>query len=267
MSGQLLARRAKERRDARLGLIATSVILLSVVGAYEVATDLGHFLDPLLFPGLSKTIPAIGPSLPKLLKGLESSVALLIPSYLLALTLGIAIGVATGMHRTVRVALLPLFRAASPIPPTMLVPYAIAILPTFWLSSAFIVFVAALWPVLMGTIHGVTLIEPRWIDNARCIGLKGWPLVRKVIVPAAMPSIFAGASMALIFGFILLTVAEMFGAKSGLGYFIQYHADFADYPKVIVGMVFLSVVIIATMAAFDRLEASMLHWTKNRWER
>jgi len=50
--------------------------------------------------------------------------------------------------------------------------------------------------------------------------------------------------MALIFGFILLTVAEMFGAKSGLGYFIQYHADFADYPKVIVGMVFLSVVIM-----------------------
>jgi len=104
----------------------------------------------------------------------------------------------------------------------------------------------------MGTIHGVTLIEPRWIDNARCIGLKGWRLVQKVIMPAAMPSIFAGASMALIFGFILLTVAEMFGAKSGLGYFIQYHADFADYPKVIIGMVFLSVVIIATMAAFDR---------------
>ena len=113
MSGQLLARRAKERRDARLGLIATSVILLSVVGAYEVATDLGHFLDPLLFPGLSKTIPAIGPSLPKLLKGLESSMALLIPSYLLALTLGIAIGVTTGMHRTMRIALLPLFRAAA----------------------------------------------------------------------------------------------------------------------------------------------------------
>jgi len=264
MNGQLSFKKAKERRDFRLGLLGTSVILLLGVGAYETATDIGHFLDPLLFPGLSKALPELWHSFPKLLRGLRSSMLLFIPSYLLALAFGISIGVATGMNRTLRTALMPLFRAASPIPPTMLIPYAIAILPTFWLSSAFIIFAGAFWPILMGSIHGVLLIEPRWIDNARCIGLTGHRLVRKVILPAAMPSIFAGAGMALVFGFILLTVAEMFGAKSGLGYFIQYYADFADYAKVIAGMLFMSAVIIATMAAFDNLEAGVLHWTKKR---
>ncbi len=67
----------------------------------------------------------------------------------------------------------------------------------------------------MGTIHGVTLLEERYLDNASALGLGGFRLMRKVIFPGALPMIFSGAGMALVFSFILLTVAEMFGAKAG----------------------------------------------------
>jgi NitT/TauT family transport system permease protein len=116
----------------------------------------------------------------------------------------------------------------------------------------------------MNTIHGVVLIEERYLDNARTLGLSGTRLLRRVVFPAALPHIFSGAGMALVFSFILLTVAEMFGAKAGMGYFIQYYADFSDYPKVLAGMLFMSLVIICVMELFDLVQRRSLHWTGKR---
>lgn len=241
-----------------IALLALMVIL------FEGATDLSGWLEPVLFPGLSRILPELGNSLPKLLQGFANSLGLLVPSYLLALVLGIGGGLLLGSSPTLRTTLMPIFRGISPIPPTMLIPYAIAILPTFWLSSAFIIFVGAFWPILMGTIHGVVLLEERYLDNASTLGLRGFRRLRKVVLPGALPMIFSGAGMSLVFSFILLTVAEMFGAKSGMGHFIQYYADFSDYPKVLAGMIFMSLVIILIMELFDLVQRRALHWVNKR---
>lgn len=240
------------------------ILLLALVALFELATDIGGWLEPVLFPGLSRILPELAHCLPKLAQGLVSSLGLLVPSYLLALTLGIAGGLLVGCSTALKTMLMPIFRGMSPIPPTMLIPYAIAILPSFWLSSAFIIFVGAFWPILMGTIHGVVLLEQRYLDNASTLGLKGFRLFRKVVFPGALPMIFSGAGMALVFSFILLTVAEMFGAKSGMGHFIQYYADFSDYPKVLAGMIFMSLVIVVIMELFDFVQRSTLFWTEKR---
>jgi NitT/TauT family transport system permease protein len=247
------------KRYAGPALVIALLVLL-----FEAATDLTGWLEPVLFPGLSKILPALRKSLPKLLAGFGSSMGMLVPSYLLALASGVGGGLLVGSSARLRVLLMPVFRGVSPIPPTMLIPYAIAILPTFWLSSAFIIFAGAFWPILMGTIHGVVHLEERYLDNARALGLRGYRLYRHVVFPGALPMIFGGAGMALVFSFILLTVAEMFGAKSGMGHFIQYNADFSDYPKVLAGMLFMSLVIILIMELFDLVQRRMLHWTGKR---
>lgn len=244
--------------------IGTIVIVILAVSLYELATDLTGWLEPVLFPGLAKIIPEFFKSLPMLFEGLVNSFGLLLPSYFLALTLGISFGLFVGYHPRVRTNLMPVFRGISPIPPTMLIPYAISVLPTFWLSSAFIIFAGSFWPILMGTIHGVVLLEERYLDNAKTLGLSRYRLFCKVIFPGALPHIFAGAGMSLVFSFILLTVAEMFGAKSGMGYFIQYYADFSDYPKVLAGMIFMSSCIILIMGTFDLVQRKALHWTVKR---
>ncbi|GLI39431.1 ABC transporter permease subunit [Geobacter hydrogenophilus] len=242
-----------------------SIVLLAVlVLLFELATDLTGWLEPVLFPGLSKILPELKRSSPKLALGFLNSMGLLLPSYLLALVLGIGGGLLVGSSATLRAMLMPIFRGVSPIPPTMLIPYAIAVLPTFWLSSAFIIFAGAFWPILMGTIHGVVLLDARYLDNASTLGLRGFRLLRKVVFPGALPMIFSGAGMALVFSFILLTVAEMFGAKSGMGHFIQYYADFSDYPKVLAGMIFMSLVIILIMELFDLVQRRALHWIGKR---
>lgn len=240
---------------------------IAIVGTllflYELATAQG-LLKKTLYPRIPEIVTALVSSLPDLMDGLVSSLGLLLPSYLLALVVGIVGGLVVGWYGPVRRNLLPIFRGISPVPPTLYIPYAIAIFPTFWLSSAFVIFIGSLWPVLMGTVHGVVLLEEKYLDNARTLGLSGFKLLRKVVFPAALPMIFNGAGVALVFAFVLLTVAEMFGVKSGMGFFIQHHADFFEYSKVIAGMIFMSTAIILIMVFFDRIQNRMLYWTTKR---
>ncbi len=256
--------RIRKFRDARIATVGATLIFLALLLAYGLLTDVTKTLDPVLFPGWRVILPEMYQSTGELFKGLLYSMRLLLPAFAAAVLAGVTIGVAVGLRPRVQLVLKPLFRALNPIPPTMLIPYAIAVLPSFWLSSAAIVFLGVFWPVLMNTLHGIALLEPRWLDNARCLELSGRKLIFKVVLPGAMPQIFSGIGSGLIFSFILLTVAEMFGAKAGMGFYVQYYADFAEYGKVLGGILFLSAVVIVIMAIFDRIQSKVLFWTRKR---
>lgn len=238
-----------------------SLIIIGLILSYIVVTDILHILDAGLFPSILKIISAAYESRNELVEGVISSSLLLLPSYLLALVLGISTGLVVGWYAALRKNLLPLFRGASSIPPTLLIPYSIALLPTFWLASSCIIFIGCFFPICLGTIHGVVLIEERYLDNAKTLNLKGFRLLHKIILPASLPAIFSGASTALIFAFILLTISEMFGVKSGIGFFIQHYAEFFDYARVLAGLVVVAFFIIAIMTVFDKIQQHMLYWT------
>ena len=85
-------------------------------------------------------------------------------------------------------------------------------------------------------------------------------MVRRILLHGAMPSIFSGAMISLIMSFITITVAEMIAATSGRGQ-IQYHHDqFANYDKVIAGMILIALVVIIIMFIFDRIQQHCLRW-------
>ena len=254
----------QDKRDRRIAAIGTAAVFVGLVALYALLTDVTKALDPVLFPGWGVILPELAKSSGELFKGLYYSMRLLLPSLAAAILAGISVGLLVGMHPKAKLVLMPLFRALNPFPPTMLIPYAIAVLPSFWLSSAAIIFIGVFWPVLMSTLHGIAMLEPRWIDNARCLQLTGRKLIFKVILPGAMPQIFSGIGSGLIFSFILLTVAEMFGAKAGLGFFVQYYADFAEYGRVLGGILFMSTVVVLIMTVFDRIQRRVLHWTQKR---
>ncbi|MDR1921881.1 MAG: ABC transporter permease subunit [Candidatus Adiutrix sp.] len=246
------------------GLFGALVIFAGLILLYSLATDVTGWLDPMIFPGWKSIGPAGYASAWQLLQGLLSSLGLLLPSVGLATLLGVILGVTIGLRPRAQLVLAPLFNAMNSIPPTMLIPYAIAVLPTFWISSAAIIFIGVFWPVLMSTLLGIALLEPRWLDNARCLNLKGRRLIFKVVLRGSMPQICAGVRTGLIRSFVLLTVAEMFGTDSGMGYFVQYYSDYAKYDRVICGMLFLSFVVVALMSLFGHIQNRLLYWTKKR---
>ena len=243
--------------------IGTFCIIAVAVLAYQLATEGFGLLDGVLFPGFSRIIPRTMASLPKLGASFVSSMRLLIPGYLSAAFCGISLGVVIGLNPALNKMLKPIIFALNPIPPSMLTPYLIAVMPTFYLSSAAVIFIGCFWPFLVGTINGIILIDQKHLDNAKILEFKGLKKLFFVILPAALPMIFAGAGTALNFSFILLTVAEMFATNSGLGYFVQYYADFSDYGRVIGGLMFTGLVIITIMFMFEKLKKKMLFWTLN----
>ncbi len=245
------------------GWAGTAIIVAVAVLAYELATDVFGLLDKMLFPGFSRVIPALIDSLPRLLESLGSSMTLLVPGYAAGAVSGILLGLFIGLRPGLNKAFRPIIFALSPIPPSMLTPYLIAVLPTFYLSSTAVIFVGCFWPFLSGTINGISLIDQKYLDNAKVLELTGAHRLFLVILPAAAPLILAGAGTALTFSFILLTVAEMFAVDSGMGHFIQYYADFSDYARVIAGLLFSTTVFVTIMFLYDRLKKKLLFWMLN----
>ncbi|WP_277061090.1 ABC transporter permease, partial [Rivihabitans pingtungensis] len=124
------------------------------------------------------------------------------------------------------------------------------------------VFIGAFWPIFQNSAAGAHALEARWRDNARILGLTGWAFQRQVVFPAALPHIFSGMAVGLGFSFILLTVAELFGANAGLGRFVQYYADFADYPKMVAGILYTGLITWLAMSALDAIKRRALFWVR-----
>jgi NitT/TauT family transport system permease protein len=217
--------------------------------------------NPLL-PAPSIVGQALLDSLPELWKGTVSSFYILLPGYALAVIGGTALGLLAGVLPGLGRAFFPFARVVSPIPPTVYIPYAIAVLPTFRMSAVFVVFIGAFWPVFHNAAIGAQSIEAHYRDNARVLGFTRMESLVRVVFPGSLPHIFAGMGVGLGFSFILLTVAELFGANAGLGRFIQYYADFADYPRMVAGIIYTGAVTWLSMTLLDRLRHRTLFWLR-----
>ena len=240
---------------------ASLIWLLALAAWFAAARYLPLGRNPLV-PSPEVTLRALIEALPELWQGTLSSFSILLPGFALASVLGIASGLAVGSSPRLQRMCFPFARVAAPVPPTVFIPYAIAILPTFKLSAIFVVFIGAFWPIFQNAAAGAHTLEARWRDNARILGLRGWEYQRRVVFPAALPHIFSGMAVGLGFSFILLTVAELFGANAGLGRFVQYHADFADYPKMVAGILYTGLVTYLAMTVLERVKHRALFWVR-----
>ncbi len=243
--------------------IGTIIIVIASLLLYMFATEIKGGLDPVLFPSLSAISLKFTEYQPKLWTSLVSSLKILIPGYFGAAFLGIFFGTIIGMHPKVNKNLQPIIFALNPIPSSMLTPYLIAIMPTFYMSSVAIIFIGCFWPFLNGTINGIVTIDQKYLDNAKVLEFKGAKRLFNILLPAAAPSIFAGGRQSLNLAFILLAVAEMFATNSGLGYFIQYYADYSDYAAVLSGLIFLTIFIVIVMSTYEKFKKKIIFWALN----
>ncbi len=242
--------------------------LFLILGVLLLAWDLliGKLAlsDPFLFPSPGKVFAVFGQDYDIMLGGLISSFTILLSGYFLAVIVAVPLALLVGWRKRAFDVAYPIAKAVSPIPPTVYLPYAIVLLPTFGSASVFVIFIGAFWPIFVGTVHGVFNVDQRIINSARTLGLKEHVMLRKVVLPAALPSIFSGATIALILSFITLTVAEMIAATSGLGWYIEYQHQYANYDKVIAGMILMGISVVVVMWFFDRVQKHCLRWQNSR---
>lgn len=236
-----------------------SIVYIILFG-WELSTAKLNLFDKMLFPPPGMIVSLFIQDFPELMKGLASSMQLLVTGYVLALATAIPLALIIGWRERLYKAVSPLTKVLGPIPPIVYIPYAIGLLPTFKTASVFIIFVGSFWPIFINALNGVFNVEKKIIDSAKVLNVSERTMLFRIILPGAMPSIISGATIGLVLSFVVLTAAEMIGATSGLGWYVKYFSDFADYPRVIVGIIFIGIVIMAITYFFDKAERYLLRW-------
>lgn len=125
----------------------------------------------------------------------------------------------------------------------------------------FIIFIGGFYPILSSSIHGVRSINRTLIDSARVLGASEYQVFRKVLLPAAMPSIINGLRIGLGISWMCLVSAEMLpGSISGVGYLITHAYTLASTDIVVAGMISIGIVGTGMDRVFYFFETRRYSW-------
>ena len=254
-----LARIYREpRRCAALSVITSLVLML--LFAWELAAVNLKIANPILLPPPGEVFEVFVDCRALMFKGVFSSLALLGFSMSTALVSGVILGLAVGLNRFLRDIFLPIAKVLSPVPPIIYSPYAVAVMPTFRGAAALIIVLGIFWPTFMGIINRAFAMDRRIADSARALGLSPAEMIFHVMLPYLFPGIMSGLHVTLSTSFLLLTMAEMMGASSGLGYFIKNYSDYANYTNVIAGIILIGIVVSLLNALLSFAEKRLVKW-------
>ena len=190
-----------------------------------------------------------GVSLLRILQGLGVAIAVGVP-------LGLAMGSIRAFERAVDGPL----QAGRQVSAIALFPVFILFFGIGELSKVVIIFWASLWPVLLSTVAGVKSVDPVLLRSARSMGAKGPTLFRKVILPAAAPSIFTGVRLGAAYAFMVLVAAEMIGANAGLGFLVLNSQEVFAIPRMYASIVALAAFGLGVNAALHAAERRATAW-------
>ncbi len=249
----------KESLSLTLDILGFIYVFLT---AWTLATAKFDLLNDLLFPAPGKVIAQFAEDKTVILTNIKSSVGIIVQGFLLAAVAAIPLGLLIGLNARIGNAASYLTKFFSYIPPIVYIPYGIALLPTFRSVSIFVIFLASFWPIFAGTMSGVLSVDKKIVDSAKVLNVKKPAMLTSVILPASLPQIFLGCNQGLSVSFILLTSAEMIGARDGMGYYVKYYSDFGDYTRTITGLLVIGIVVIAVTFLFNRFQQYLLRWRK-----
>ena len=170
---------------------------------------------------------------------------------LVAVPLGLWMGRVAGVYRTLN----PVFQILRPISPIAWIPLAILWFGVGDVSPIFLIFLAAVFPMIVQTAAGVHTIEQRYLRAADNFGVTRATLLRQVIVPAVLPEIIVGMRIGLGVAWLVVVAAEMIALRSGLGFLIMDSRNAGNrYDLVIAGMLIIGIIGLILDGAMRRLE-------------
>jgi len=178
------------------------------------------------------------------------------------ITVGYAIGVALGWSKRFSYWGTPILKLIGPVPATAWIPCTFYFFPTTFAASVFIVALASGIPVMILTASGVGSVNRSYYDVGRNLGATNWYLVSKIAIPASLPHVFVGLFMGLYYSFAVLVVAEMLGAKYGLGWYIQFQTAYSGYANVYATLLIMALICAGLVKLLFVVRDRMLSWQK-----
>jgi len=151
---------------------------------------------------------------------------------MIALAIGIPLGVAIGRFTLLNDSTHLPFQFLRMISPLAWMPIAVLIYPTWDSAIIFLITMAAVWPLILSSAAGVKRIDPSWFTVARNLGASEFQIITKVILPAVLYDIVNGLRLAIGIAWVVIVPAEFLGVSSGLGYAINDARDTLEYDTL-----------------------------------
>ena len=162
--------------------------------------------------------------------------------YSVAAILGITLGIVIGTNKVMYKALDPMIQLFRTVPPLAWVPIALAALRQNEPSALFVIFITAIWPILINTAVGVKQIPQDYNNVAKVLQLSRRDYFFNILIPSALPYIFTGLRIALGLAWLAIIAAEMLIGGVGIGFFIwdAYQQNYVT--EIIVAVVYIGAV-------------------------
>jgi NitT/TauT family transport system permease protein len=250
------------RNRDRLVAIASPLFLLAL---WEIAAQV-DWIDARFFPAPSSIalkfwqLAASG----ELWENVWTSLQRLFWGFLLGGIPALVLGIGMGLYRPIRAAIDPLVAATYPIPKSAILPLILLIFGLGEASKIVMVALGVFYPVIINTMSGVLQIQKIYLDVGRNFRADRWQVFRTIALPGAMPSIVAGVKLGVGMGLILIAIAEMIGAKSGLGFMIWNAWQILAVETMYVGLVVIALLGFVFTLLLNELEHRIIPWQNDR---
>jgi NitT/TauT family transport system permease protein len=196
-----------------------------------------------------------------LLQHLFASMSRVYGGFALAALFALPIGMMIGRIPTARMLLDPVLQVMRPIPVTAWLPLSMILFGLGPRSAFALVCLGAFYPILLNTVFGVRNVDPKLFEAASMLGCEGNAQFYKVVLPAALPSIFTGLRLGLGLAWFVIVVGEMTGVPQGLGAVIMDGRTLSRTELVICGMIIIGLAGYVSDRIVVMIGNRMLAWS------
>jgi NitT/TauT family transport system permease protein len=246
------------------GLPALAVLALLIAAWWGVVAATASVIFPTPGQVVTGTVELIRDG--TLWQHIAASLLRVAAGFLLAVGVGVPLGLWMGWKRGAYETLNPIFQILRPISPIAWIPIAILWFGVGNASPIFLIFISSVFPLVVQTTVGVHTIDTRYLRAAENFGVSRFTLFRRVVIPAALPQIIVGMRIGLGVAWLVVVAAEMIALRSGLGYLIIDSRNAGNrYDLVIAGMILIGLIGLSLDGVMRLLEE--LKWVRWRYAR
>lgn len=252
-------------RLAKVGMGALSLGLLLALWWY--ATDYARWVGPFILPSPFDVIAGLerisqGYMGSSLTEHFVASLSVMLSGFVLAILIGLPLGVAMAWYAPVDRMFGPLISVLRPIPPPAWIPLAILWFGIGLAGKTFIVFVAAVVPILVNSYSGCKEAPESLINSARTLGASWFTVLREVVLPSALPMILTGTRISLGIAWATIVAAELVVAEQGFGFLIMNGYRNFEANIMAGGMLLIGFIGALMNIGFLQIERAMVRWTR-----
>lgn len=199
-----------------------------------------------------------------LIKHITVSFIRVIYGYAIGALAGVALGILIGLFSRLNQAFILLIGILRPIPPIACIPLFILALGIGEDSKIALIFVGAFWPCLLNTITGIQQADSKLIEVAEIFGKGKLVILKDIILPSALPSIFTGLRLGISTAWSCVVAAEMIASSVGVGYLIMYAREMSKPALLFIGIFAIGIIGLLIDLLMQFLQDKIIYWESNR---